>query len=148
MGNAPGDFLSSLPVDRLLSIVALVVGVAALIRVEWLFEKLYKREQYIRQAILEEFMTVLNSYAAFSRAMQFVEMNTLDLSKDSAFALFTVFRIHQLLYPKATPEQMAALRKKTRDAAETGAREYAKMLIKSGQGKIRDGFDFNDSTNP
>ena len=78
--------------------------------------------------------------------MQFVEMNTLDLPKDGAFALFTVFRIHQLLYPKATPEQMAALRKKTRDAAEIGAREYAEMLIKSGQGKFRDGFEFNDPT--
>ena len=146
MGKILSDFWNSLSIDRVLSIVALVVGIVAILRVEWLFEKLYKREKYIKQAMLEELTTVLNSYAAFSRAMQFVEMNTLDLPKDGAFALFTVFRIHQLLYPKATPEQMAALRKKTRDAAEIGAREYAEMLIKSGQGKFRDGFEFNDPT--
>lgn len=138
----------SLSFDRWLAISAIVVGIAAVIRVEWLFEKLYKREQYIRQALLAEFTTILQSYTAFSRAMQAVEMNPLDLTKDGAFAMFTVFRIQQLLYPKASRDEMSVLQKKTRNEAEIAARGYAEMLISSGQGKFREGFDFNPPNKP
>ena len=52
MGKILSDFWNSLSIDRVLSIVALVVGIVAILRVEWLFEKLYKREKYIKQAML------------------------------------------------------------------------------------------------
>jgi len=123
-------------VDRWLAIAASVVAVVALIRVEWLFEKLYKREKYIKQFILEEFTTILQSYTAFSRAMQAVEMNPLDLPKDAAFAMNTIFHIQRHLYPGASPAKMDALRKKTRNEAENKAQEYAEMLIALG-GKRR-----------
>jgi hypothetical protein len=129
-------------IDRSLTIIALLVGIGAVIRVEYLFEKLYKRERYIKNAVLDEFITALHSYSAFARAMQFVEMNPTDLTKDSAFALFTVFEFQKRRYPDAKPEEMNALRKKTRDEVENSARGYAEMLIKSGQGRLKDGFDF------
>jgi hypothetical protein len=129
-------------IDRLLSIAAIVIGLGALIRVEYLFEILYRLEQYIKNVILNEFITTLHSYSAFARAIQFVEMNPMDLTKDSAFALFTVFELQKRRYPDGRSEEMNALRKKTRDEVETAARGYAEMLVKSGQGKLKDGFGF------
>jgi hypothetical protein len=148
MGNVLSNVWASLSVDRCLAVAAIVVGLGALLRVEWLFERLYKREKYIKQIILEESVTILQSYTAFSRAMQAVEINPLDLPKDSAFAMFTVFYLQKRLYPSASPEAMAALQKRTRNEAEIAARGYAQMLIASGQGKLREGFEFNEPNKP
>jgi hypothetical protein len=92
---AAWEFLTT---DRGLAYVAIFVGMVGILRADWLFSKLYKREKYIRSALLAEAKTVLLSYAAFSRAMQGVELNESDMTKDGAFAPPTCFRLQQLLY--------------------------------------------------
>lgn len=133
-------FLSS---DRGLAYVAIVVGVGGVLRADWLFHKLYQREKYIREAILRETKTVLLSYAAFSRALQGVELDEAHLKKDGAFALLTSFRIQQLLFPDATPEQQAELRRTTREQIEKSARDYAEMIVNAGMGNLKEGLELN-----
>lgn len=129
--------------DRGLAYVAIFIGVGGILRADWLFHKLYKREKYIREAILSEAKTVLLSYAAFSRALQGVELNETDITKEGAFALLTSFRIQQLLAPDAPMQQLAELRKGTREQVEKSARDYAEMLLGAGMGKLKTGIELN-----
>lgn len=125
--------------DRGLAVVAILVGIAAILRAEWLFEKLYRREKYIKQAILEEANTVVLSYAAFSRAMQAVDLDQWELTKDGAFALFTCFHFQQLLHTGFTREEFAQLRKATRKQVDQMGTEYAELLVGSGLGSLKEG---------
>ncbi len=90
--------------DRGLAIVAIVVGLGGVLRGDWLFHKLYKREKQRREVQLREANTVVQSYAAFSRALQGVRLSEKQLTKNAAFALLSSFRLQQLLYPHYTPD--------------------------------------------
>lgn len=137
------EMWTALMSDRGLAYVAIIVGVGGILRADWLFHKLYKREKYIREAILMESRTVFLSYAAFSRALQGVDLNEGNLNKDGAFALLTSFRIQQLLFPNATSEEQKELRRTTREQIEKSAREYAEMIVNADMGKLKDRVEFN-----
>jgi hypothetical protein len=124
--------------------LAIVVGVGGILRAEWLFEKLYKREKDIREALLREANTVLLSYASFSRALQGLELDPMEMTKDGAFAALTSYHFQQLLHGSSyTPQQLVELRKLTREQIEKQARVYAEQFIAAGIGKLKDGVVLN-----
>jgi hypothetical protein len=136
--------LSFLTSDRGLAILAIVVGVGGILRAEWLFEKLYKREKTIREALLREANTVLLSYASFSRALQGLDLDPAEMTKDGAFATLTSYHFQQLLHgSNFTPQQLGELRTLTREQVEKQARVYAEQFIAAGIGKLKEGVELN-----
>lgn len=124
--------------DRGLAIFAIVVGVGGILRAEWLFEKLYKREKHIREALLREANTVLLSYASFSRALQGLDLDPAEMRKDGAFAALTSYHFQQLLHGSTfTPQQLAELRQLTREQIEKQAVVFAEQFIAAGIGNSR-----------
>jgi len=89
----------------------------------------------MKKNMLGEMLTVTTSYAAFTRALQSVELDPMELPKDGAFALLTAFHFTKLLHTNLTPEEFAACRKLTRESVDKTAREYVDLLTKSGIGK-------------
>jgi hypothetical protein len=139
------SMLEIMTFDRVLGTVAILVGVGGILRAEWLFEKLYKREKTIRESILREANTVLLSYASFSRALQAIDLEPTEMSRDGAFAMLTSYHFQQLLHRESfTPEQLNELRTMTRDQVEKQARTYAEQFVTAGLGKLKDGMSFND----
>jgi hypothetical protein len=129
--------------DRFWAIFAIVLGLAGIARSDYLFHKLYKRAERARRDVLKEMETVLLSYAAFSRAMQFLDLAPQELSQDGAFALLTSFYVQQQLHHGSAFAELAQIRKNTRNQMEKSAREYGEMLIKSGLATLKAGCDFN-----
>lgn len=130
--------------DRGLAILAILVGLGGILRAEWLFEKLYKREKHIREALLREANTVLLSYASFSRALQGIDLDPKEMAKDGAFAALTSYYFQQLLHGSDyTPQQLAELRKVTREQVEKRAVVYAEQFIAAGMGTLKTGVEFN-----
>ncbi|HYB62024.1 MAG TPA: hypothetical protein VEH50_11165 [Methylomirabilota bacterium] len=127
---------------------AIVLGAAGIIRADCLFAKLNKNLERLidgmKEKMLREMLTITESYAAFTRALQAVELDPMELPKDGAFALLTAFHFQKLLNPKFTPEDLAALRKLTRGSVEKTARENVDLLIKSGIGKLKEGIELSD----
>jgi hypothetical protein len=127
-----------------LSVIAIVVGVGGIWRSEQLFRtldnNLTRLIEDLKKNALQEATTVAGSYAAFTRALQFVELDAMELQKDAAFALLTQFRLQQLLHPEYTPAQHAELRKLDRANLGKAARGYVEMLLKSGMGKQKHEF--------
>jgi hypothetical protein len=135
------SFLTS---DRGLAILAILVGVGGILRSEWLFEKLYRREKHIREALLREANTVLLSYASFARALQGIDLDPKEMAKDGAFAALTSYHFQQLLHGGSyTPQQLAELRKGTREQVEKQAQVYAEQFIAAGIGTLKSGMGFN-----
>ena len=134
--------------ERGFSIIAILLGVAGIWRAEYLFTKLDRNlNQLIRDIkknTLQQAITVTVSYAAFSRALQAVELNPLELNKDGAFALLTAFHLQKLLHTDMTPEQLSELRKVTRKEVDKAARRDVNQLVDSGMGKMRDGVTLTD----
>lgn len=122
-----------------LSAIAIVLGVVGIWRAEHLFKKLDNSLKHLiedmKRNILREAVTVTTSYAAFTRALQVVELDPRELPKDAAFALLTAFRFQQLLNPAFKPEEFFALQKQTRNDIDQAAHGYIDMLIKSGLSK-------------
>lgn len=137
--------------STILSTIAILLGLFGIWRAEWLFRKLdHTLAELIgsaRRHSLQEASNVASSYAAFIRAMQFIEPDPMELPKDAGFALMTAFRFLQLLNPNLTVEQFAALRKQTRDNVEKTAHQYAHTLIESGLGTLRPGIKLRDPSN-
>lgn len=119
-----------------LSTVAIVLGLFGIWRAEILFTKLDNNLERLivnmRDRMLDEGITVLASYAAFTRALQQVDLAPNELPKDAAFALLTTFQLQISRYPKAPPEQLAKLRKDTRNNLDKEALGYTEMLVKNG----------------
>lgn len=128
-----------------LSTVAIILGVFGIWRAEHLFKKLDRNLQHLvhsmKNNILAEMLTVTNSYVAFTRALQVVELDPLELPKDAAFALLTRFHLNQLLHPNLAPQESAAFRKSARESVDTTARDYVRLLIDSGIGKRKEGVE-------
>ncbi len=134
-----------------LSSIAILLGLVGIWRAEHLFAKLDKNLELLidglKRNMLGEMLTVTSSYAAFTRALQVVKLDPMELPKDGAFALLTTFQFMKLLHPNLTPEEFAALRKQTREGVDETAREYVDELTKSGVGKIKEGIELNDAQN-
>jgi hypothetical protein len=137
---------TSASTDRWLAIIAILVGTLGVLRAEWLFEKLYKREKYIKEALLREALTVTVSYASFSRALQALELTPLEMEKDGAFALLTGFHLQKLVNADYTPEQFAELRKLTRKQVDKMARVYVNELVASGLASPKEGVVITPET--
>jgi hypothetical protein len=147
----PGGNMTHLPsadafltFDRILATVAIVLGVGGIWRAEHLFKKLNERADGMTEEFLRQAITVVMSYASFTRALQGVELLPAELREDGAFALLTTFHLQKLLHSsKFRPEQLAELRALTRKQLEKSALEDAQLLIKSGLGKLKEGVEFN-----
>jgi hypothetical protein len=122
-----------------LAFFAILLGAVGIWRSERLFTKLDKNLEHLidsmKKNMLGEMLTVTTSYAAFTRALQSVELDPMELPKDGAFALLTAFHFTKLLHTNLTPEEFAACRKLTRESVDKTAREYVDLLTKSGIGK-------------
>jgi hypothetical protein len=131
--------------DRILAFVAIVIAAVAMVDVRRLFKALEERdrntEKNVRHAVLIELLTHTSSFAAFSRAAQFIDFNAGQPDKQTAIAMLMSFHFEQLLAPDPTMEGLAHLRKTARDKMEQVAREYAETIISSGVGKLKDGWD-------
>lgn len=132
----------------LLAFIAILLGVVGIWRSEHLFTKLDKKLEHLigsmRKNVLGEMLTVTTSYAAFTRALQAVELDPMELPKDGAFALLTTFHFMKLLHPNLTSEEFAELRKRTRGSVDTTARGYVDLLTTSGMGKPKQGIELVD----
>jgi hypothetical protein len=137
---------TSASTDRWLAIIAIALGTVGILRAEWLFEKLYKKEKYIKDAVLREATTVAISYASFSRALQAVELKPLELPKDGAFALLTGFHFQKLLNEDFTPDQFQELFKLERKQVDNMARGYVQELVASGMASPREGIVITPET--
>jgi hypothetical protein len=122
--------------DRILSFIALVVATIAIVDVRHLFRT---TEERARTAILRELNNYGASMCAFYRACQYIEFNPEELDRESAALLFATFAMQKLLAPKATKEELAALRKSTRNDVDHAARGYIDELISSDIGKLKKG---------
>jgi len=130
------------------AIAAIIVGVRGIREARDLFKKLETTLNQlvtdIKENALRETLTVATSYAAFTRALQAVELDPMELPKDGAFALLTSFHFQKLLNPSYTPEQSSELQKLTRKSVDVTAHGYVEMLLKSGLGTMKDGIELND----
>jgi hypothetical protein len=137
-------------VSTVLSVVAIVLGLAGIWRAEYLFKKLDNTLEHLiegmKKNMLREGVTVTASYAAFTRALQAVELDPMELPKDGAFALLTGFRFQQLLNPEFTPEQQEELRRLDRANVDKAARVFVDQVVKSGMGKHRDDIEMSEPT--
>ncbi|HUN61902.1 MAG TPA: hypothetical protein VMU53_07925 [Candidatus Sulfotelmatobacter sp.] len=130
--------------DRIIPTVAIVLGVAGIWRAEYLFKKLNDRADAMTEEFLRQVITVVTSYASFTRALQGVDLFPGELPKDGAFALLTTYHFQKLLHSgKFTPQQLAELRQLTREQVEKSARQDAELLINSKLGKLKDGVELN-----
>jgi len=140
--------------DRWLSIAAIVLGVVAIVlgvigiwRAEHLFKKLDANLtnllENLKKNTLREAITVVTSYAAFTRALQAVDLDPMELPKDGAFALLTCFHLQKLVNTHLTPEELSALHKLDRENVDKAAYGYVDLLIKSGMGKMKPDVELN-----
>jgi hypothetical protein len=135
--------------DRILAFIAIVIAAIAMIDVRRLFKELEKRdkdtENTVRHAVLTELLSFTASFAAFSRAAQFIDFNEGQPDKQTAIAMLVSFRLEQLLAPpNITAEGLAHLRKSARDKMERASKEYAQMIISSGIGKLKHGWNLSE----
>lgn len=130
-----------------IAIIAIVISCVAMLDVRRLFRELKHRdettEERVRTAVLQELNNSGTSIAAFFRACQFVTFAPNELNRESAMLMLMVFRLQQKLAPKASIEELAELRKSTRHQMEVAARGYAEMLVGSGLGTLKEGYEPN-----
>ena len=132
----------------LVGIVAIMFGAAGIWRAEYLFRQLDKNLNHLieemKKDALQHATTVAASYAAFTRALQAIELDPKQLPKDGAFALLTSFYFQNKLNPGMAPEDLTRLHKNTRQTVEKIAREHVNLLLMSGMGKMKDGIRLTD----
>jgi hypothetical protein len=133
--------------DRILSLIAVVIATIAIIDVRHLFQRLEKRdkdtEDRVRKAVLKELLTFTASFATYSRAAQFIDFFEGQPDRETAIAMLVAFRIQQLISPEGKKEEFAELRRTTRNQVEKEAAVWAQTIIDSGLGKLKEGWDFN-----
>jgi hypothetical protein len=123
--------------DRILSFIAIVIAVVAMLDVRHLFRT---TEERARTAILRELNNYGASMSAFYRACQYIDFHPGELDRESAALLFATFRIQQLLAPNANKEDLSARQKATRRDVDDAARGYMEMLVSSGIGRLKAGY--------
>jgi hypothetical protein len=133
--------------DRILSLIAVVIATIAIIDVRHLFQRLEKRdkdtEDRVRKAVLKELLTFTASFATYSRAAQFIDFFEGQPDRETAIAMLVAFRIQQLISPEGKKEEFAELRRTTRNQVEKEAAVWAQTIIDSGLGRLKEGWDFN-----
>ena len=131
----------------LLALVGIVIAAVAMWDVRRLFKELESRdkntEHQVRQGVLKELLTATASFATFSRAAQFIDFYPGQPDRATAIAMLMAFRIQQLIAPDAKKEDLAELRKTTRNQLEKEAAEWAQTITSSGIGKMKDDWEFN-----
>jgi len=133
--------------DRILAFVAIVIAAIAIIDVRRLFKELETRDKdtegRIHKAVLKEFLTHAASFAAFFRAAQFIAFFPEQPDRETAIAILTTFHTQKLIASDAKPEDLAKLRQETREQIEREAEVWAKLMIDSGIGELKEGWEFN-----
>jgi len=133
--------------DRILAFIAIVIAAIAMIDVRRLFKELETRDRHtearIHKAVLKELLTHAASFAAFFRAAQFITFFPEQPDRETAIALLTTFHTQKLIAPDAKPEELAKLRQETREQIERESAAWAQLMIDSGIGKLKDGWEFN-----
>lgn len=128
--------------DRIFSIVAIVIATFAILDVRKLFRELEKRDKNTEMRIRQELLTHFVSHATFAFAAQFIDFADGELGPEASIALLRTFHTQKLLAPKATKEELNALQKKTRDDVSKEAVEWARLIVASGGGTMKPGWDF------
>jgi hypothetical protein len=122
-----------------LSLVAIVIAAFAIVDVRKLFKALEKRDRdtgkKVQHAVLTELLTHTASFAAYSRATQFIDFYDDQPDRVTAIAILMSFRLEQILAPDATKEGLAHLLRSSREMIEKKAGEYGADVVSSGMGK-------------
>lgn len=127
--------------DRILAFIAVIIAVVAMIDVRKLFKELEARDQNTELRIRQEMLTHFASRATFAYAAQFIDFKEGELGPEASIALLQTFHTQQLLSPNATKEQQAALRQETREKIGREAADWARMIVASRGGTMKQGWD-------
>jgi hypothetical protein len=115
--------------DRILAFIAIVIAVIAMVDVRRLFKELERRDKNTETRIRQEMLT------------HFIDFNEGEMGAEASISMLQAFHTQKLLAPNATTEELNALRKSTREQVGKEAVEWARLIVASGGGKMRDGWD-------
>jgi hypothetical protein len=127
--------------DRILAFIAIVIAVIAMVDVRGLFKELERRDNDTENRIRREMLTHFASQATFAFAAQFIDFNEGEMGAEASISMLQAFHTQKLLAPNATAEELNELRKTTREQVGKEAVEWARLIVASGGGKMRDGWD-------
>jgi len=127
--------------DRIFSIIAIVTATYAILDVRKLFKELERRDKNTETRVRQELLTHFASYATFAYAAQFIDFAEGQPDKDASIALLQAFHTQKLLAPDATKEELAELRKTTRDQIGKQAVEWARIIVACDLGTMKEGWD-------
>jgi len=127
--------------DRILAFIAIIIATYAILDVRKLFKELERRDQNTETRIRQEMLTHFASHATFAYASQFIDFIDGELGPEASIALLQAFHTQKLLAPKATKEELNALRKSTRDQVGKEAVEWARLIVASGGGTMKPDWD-------
>ncbi len=127
--------------DRIFSIAAIVIATYAILDVRKLFKELEGRDKSTETRIRQEMLTHFASQATFAYAAQFVDFNEGEMGAEASIAMLQAFHTQKLLAPNATAGELDALRKSTREQVGKEAVVWARLIVASGGGMMKEGWD-------
>ena len=127
--------------DRILATAAILIAAYAILDVRKLFKELERRDKNTETRVRQEMLTHFASRATFAFAAQFINFDEGQMGSEASIALLQAFHMQQLLAPKATSKELAELRRQTREQVNREAVEYARLIVSSGLGKMKEGWD-------
>lgn len=127
--------------DRIISLIAILIAAYAILDVRKLFKELQRRDKSTETQIRQQMLTHFASRATFAFAAQFINFTEGQMGSEASIALLQAFHMQQLLAPDATKEQHAALRQQTREQINREAVDYARLIIATGLGTLKPGWD-------
>ena len=65
---------------------------------------------------------------------------------ETSIALLAAFHTQKQIAPEAKPVELARLRQETREQIAREASAWAQLMIDSGIGRLKDGWDFNSQS--
>ena len=127
--------------DRIFSLIAIAIATYAILDVRKLFKELERRDKNTETRIRQELLTHFASHATFAFAAQFIDFTEGQPGTEASIAMLQTFHTQKLLAPNATPEELATLRKTTREQISKEAVEYARLIVGSGLGTMKPNWD-------
>jgi hypothetical protein len=127
--------------DRIFSIIAIVIATFAIIDVRKLFKELERRDKNTETRIRQELLTHFASHATFAFAAQFIDFAEGQPGAEASIAMLQTFHTQKLLAPNATKEELNELRVKTRNDMGKEAVEWARLIVASGGGAMKPDWD-------
>jgi hypothetical protein len=127
--------------DRILAFIATIIAVVAMVDVRRLFKELEGRDKNTETRIRREMLTHFASQATFAYAAQFIDFNEGEMGADASTSMLQAFHTQKLLAPNATTEELNTLRKSTREQVGKEAVEWARLIVASGGGTMKEGWD-------